>query len=61
VASEGIRVTAHDMETGEQSEAVIQPGQYVLIAAEPLYQDSVIRHRNGTVVITLKRREAGRG
>lgn len=54
--SKPIRVTAVDLETFETGKRDIQPGDYCLIAAEPLYLASEQRHANGTIVLTLKRR-----
>jgi hypothetical protein len=56
-----IRVTARDLELGDEGVKELRPGQFVVICAEPLYVAHEQRHRNGTVVITLKRREGGGG
>lgn len=53
MADRGIRVVATDLETGEASEVVILPGNYVLVAAEPCRLDREQHHPNGTVVLTL--------
>jgi len=53
-----IRITATDIETAESGTREIEAGDYCLIAAEPLYLAGEQRHANGTVVITLKRRES---
>jgi hypothetical protein len=52
-----IRVTARDLELGDESKAELKPGQFVVVCAEPLYLAHEQRHQNGTVVVTLKRRE----
>jgi len=54
-----IRVTARDLELGDQEVAELKPGQFVVTCAEPLYDAREDRHQNGTVVVTLKRREGG--
>ena len=53
-----IRVTARDLELGDQGIVELKPGQHVVVCAEPLYVAHEQRHPNGTVVVTLKRREA---
>jgi hypothetical protein len=53
-----VRVTAVDLETGDQSEAVIEPGNYVLIAVPPCFLYHEQHHRAGTTVLTLKGRRA---
>lgn len=58
MSSKGIRVTAIDLETLESGKREIQPGDYCLIVAEPLYLATEQRHHNGTIVLTLKRRPA---
>lgn len=60
----GIRVTAVDLESGQSSECTLvagKRGQYVVITAEPMYLAHEQRHANGTVVLTLKHREADGG
>lgn len=52
-----IRVTARDIELGDQGVVELKPGQYTVVCAEPLYVAHEHRHQNGTVVVTLKRRE----
>lgn len=52
-----IRVTARDLELGDEEIQEITAGQYVVVCAEPLHVAHEQRHQNGTVVITLKRRE----
>jgi hypothetical protein len=53
-----IRVEARDLELGDVGTRDLRPGQYVVVCAEPIYVAHEQRHQNGTVVITLKRREA---
>lgn len=53
-----LRVTAEDLHTREDGVVYLGLGDYVCIPTEPLYLDSTVRHGNGTVVLTLKRREA---
>ncbi len=56
-----IKVTAVDLQTQERSECTLragQRGQYVVITAEPMYVEHEQRYGNGTVVLTLKHREA---
>lgn len=52
-----IRVTARDLDLGDQDTKELSPGQFVVVCAEPLYVAHEQRHQNGTVVVTLKRRE----
>ncbi|WP_432050290.1 hypothetical protein [Verrucosispora sp. NA02020] len=52
-----IRVTAEDIDSGEGSVAELESGGFVVICAEPMYVAHEQRHQNGTVVLTLKRRE----
>lgn len=52
-----IRVTARDLELGDEGVQELKPGQFVVVCAEPLYVAHEQRHPNGTVVVTLKRRE----
>jgi hypothetical protein len=52
-----IRVTARDLELGDEGVVHLKPGQFVVTCAEPLYVAREDRHQNGTVVVTLKRRE----
>ena len=53
-----VRVTAEDLDTHENGDVYLAEGEYVLIPTEPLYLDSIVRHANGTVVLTLKRRQS---
>lgn len=53
----GIKVIAIDLETGDQAEKVIQPGNYVIVAASPCYVAGEDHHANGTTVLTLKGRD----
>lgn len=61
--ADSIRVVATDLETGDTSEAILKPGQHVLVVAEPRYLASEQNHLNGTTVLTIKRRprEIGNG
>lgn len=52
-----VRVIAEDLATREDGVVYLAEGDYVLIPTEPLYLDSTVRHANGTVVLTLKRRK----
>jgi hypothetical protein len=49
-----IEVTARDTESGEEGREVVR--DYVLVCAEPYYLDGISRYRNGTTVLTVKRR-----
>lgn len=51
-----IRVTARDLELGDEGVKELKSGQYVVVCAEPIYVAHEQRSQNGTVVITLKRR-----
>lgn len=53
-----IRVTARDLELGDQDVKELKAGEYVVVCAEPMMVAHEQRHPNGTVVITLKRRPA---
>jgi len=53
-----IRVTARDLDLADEAVQELKPGQYAIVCAEPMYVAHEQRHRNGTVVVTLKRREA---
>jgi hypothetical protein len=53
-----IFVSATDPETGDEHTELIEPGCYVVIPVEPMYLAHTQVHRNGTVVLTLKRRPA---
>ncbi len=57
----GIKVTALDLENGDTAEQVIQPGQYNLVVADPLYLAGERHYANGTIVLTLKRGEPDHG
>ncbi len=52
-----IRVTARDLELGDEGIQDLRPGQFVVVCAEPLYVADEQRNQNGAVVVTLKRRE----
>lgn len=51
-----IRVTARDMQLGEQGVQDLRPGQFVVVCAEPLYVAAETRNEQGDIVLTLKRR-----
>lgn len=53
-----IRVTARDLELGDQDVVDLSSGEYAVVCAEPMYVAHEQRSQNGTVVITLKRRTA---
>jgi len=53
-----IRVTARDLELGDEGVQELKAGQFVVVCAEPLYVAHEQRSQNGTVVVTLKRRDA---
>lgn len=53
-----IRVTARDLELGDEGVEYLKPGQFVVTCAEPLYVAHEQHSQNGTVVVTLKRRDA---
>jgi hypothetical protein len=53
IAVSGIKVTALDVESGETNSITIQPGNYVLICAEPAHVHHVQATANGTVTIVL--------
>ncbi len=57
-ADKVVRVTADDLFTREDGVVELAEGDYVCIPVEPLYLHSTVRHGNGTVVLTLKRRWA---
>lgn len=51
-----IRVIAEDLDApGETMTRDVEPGDYCLIAVEPLHLDGITRYANGTVILTLKR------
>ncbi len=60
MSERGIRVTAEDLETGEGSERVIEPGNYCLVVASPCYVASEQHHANGTTTLILKGRDRSR-
>lgn len=49
----GIRVTVTDLENGETASREID-NDYVLVTAGKHYLDGIVRHANGTVVLTVK-------
>ena len=52
----GTRVTCTDVDTGESESAVIE-NDYVLICDGNRYLHGIVTHANGTVVLTVKRKE----
>lgn len=52
-----VSVTATDLETGETGTRELEAGDYIVIPVEPLYVHGEQRHANGTITITLKRRD----
>jgi hypothetical protein len=55
-----IRVTVEDLENGETGTRDVQPGDYCIVAHEPMYVDGVVKYSTGTVVLTLKLRKDDR-
>lgn len=51
----GTRVTAEDVDTGE-SESKVITNDYILVCDGDRYLDQVVRHANGTHILTVKRR-----
>lgn len=49
----GIRVTVEDLETGETASREVDD-DYVLVTAGRHYLDGIVRHANGTTVLTVK-------
>jgi hypothetical protein len=56
--SAAIKVTALDPETGESQTVELAPGQYVVTCADPAYVYHETAYRNGTSVVTIKKRAA---
>ena len=54
-------VTATDPVTGETGTQRLDPNSYVLIVGENRVLDGFVQHRNGTVQLTIKRKQANRG
>ena len=52
--ADGIRVTALDLKTGDTETTEIEPGNYVLVCAEPAYIAHTTAHASGTHVLTVK-------
>ena len=50
----GIRITVTDIDTGE-SESRDICDDYCLVTDGSVYLDGVVKHANGTTVLTLKR------
>lgn len=53
-----IQVTARDLDNGAETRRHLRPGQYVVICADPMHVAHQQRRRDGTVVLTLKRRDS---
>ena len=53
-----IRVTTVDEETGDTGTAELKPDSYVLVLGERLYRDAEVVYKNGTRMITIKRKPA---
>lgn len=51
-----VRVTARDLEFGDEVTQDLKASQYPVVCADPMHVAHEQRHQNGTVVITLKRR-----
>lgn len=51
-----VRVTVEDVETGERESREVDD-DYVLVTAGRHYLDGVVRHSNGTTVLTVKVRK----
>lgn len=52
-----VRVTARDMQLGDEVVKDLRPGQFVVVCAEPMHVVHDQRYDDGTVLITLKRRD----
>lgn len=52
-----IRVTARDLDSGEEGVQHLAAGQFVVVCAEPMHVVHDQRYDDGTVHLTLKRRE----
>ena len=50
-----IEVIARDTENGETDTKTLPSGGYVVVCADPMYLAHEQVHKNGTVVLTLKR------
>jgi hypothetical protein len=50
----GIKVTVLDHQNGDIGEREIEPGDYCIVVADPLYLAGIQKHGNGTIVLTLK-------
>jgi len=49
-----LRVTARDIDLGDEEVAEVPSGTYVILCTEPAHVASIQKHANGTVVITVK-------
>ena len=52
--TDGIRVTVLDLKTGDTETSEIEPGNYVLVCAEPAYIAHTQAYARGTHVLTVK-------
>jgi hypothetical protein len=51
-----LRVTARDLEFGDEQVAEVKAGDYLILCTEPAFVANVQAHSNGTHVITVKGR-----
>lgn len=49
-----LRVTARDLDLGDEQTAEVRSGDYVILCTKPAYVAGVQKHANGTAVITVK-------
>ena len=49
-----LRVNVTDVETGDSDSATVVDGDYLLLCHDPCRLDSVQRHANGTIVLTIR-------
>lgn len=54
MSEKGIRVTVLDLKTGETETAEIEPGNYIVVCAEPAHIAHTQAHANGTHILTVK-------
>lgn len=55
-----LRVTVRDNETGDEEVANVDDGDYFIVTANPCYVRRVQAYTNGTHVLTVRGRTAGR-
>lgn len=53
-----ITVIAIDNVTGDRAEFELEPGNYVVVTAQPCHLAGEVHHAGGTSVLTLKGRRA---